>query len=163
MLKLAQWRLMNENQSLDWFRCTSADLWLISLETERSASSWKTRGGAGVVVEVDVLSHSAIRSSCSLICGLGARNDDSQSNMIGDFRISRLLETQGNSPGRRYPVSNTIGFKKDLHSVCAHGFIVHAVTKHLRESRQCFGSQRGETAGNSCDSGKGSRDDTKPL
>ena len=35
--------------------------------TERSASSWNSIGGAGVVVDVEVLSHSAIRSSCFLI------------------------------------------------------------------------------------------------
>ena len=33
----------------------SADSWLISLETERSASSWNIIGGSGVVVDVDVL------------------------------------------------------------------------------------------------------------
>ena len=34
------------------------------------------------------------------ICGLGARDDHARSDMLGDFRIDRLLETQGNGPGR---------------------------------------------------------------
>ena len=56
VLKLAQWRLIKEKLWLDWSRVTSVDSWLISLETERSASLWNSRGGA-CVVDVDVLSH----------------------------------------------------------------------------------------------------------
>ena len=66
VLKLAQWRLINENPWLDWTKCTSDDSWLMSLEMDRSALSWKTTGGAAVV---EVLFHSSNRScsSCALM------------------------------------------------------------------------------------------------
>ena len=65
--KLAQCKLIKLNPWLDWSRVTSEDLLLIVFVTERSAWSWNSIGGAGVVVDVEVLSHSAIRSSCFLI------------------------------------------------------------------------------------------------
>ena len=62
--KLAQCKLMNENPWFDWSKVTSADSLLMLFSTDKSASSWNSIDGAGVIVVVEVLCHSAIRSSC---------------------------------------------------------------------------------------------------
>ena len=65
--KLAQCKLMKLNPLFDWSSVTSADSLLTLFVTDKSASSWNSIDGAGVVVVVEVLCYSAIRLSCFLI------------------------------------------------------------------------------------------------
>ena len=69
--KLAQCKLIKLNPWLDWSRIKSEDSLFMVFVTERSASSWNYIGGAGVVVDVEVLSHPFILLSDFLVDRMG--------------------------------------------------------------------------------------------